>query len=343
MWTKLLDSYIGSSFDLPAPIKQALTNSLVSLDHSICYLMGGNYSPGAPESDEIAESSSELMAAQYDQPLQIFEQFLGDSMKYSMGLWENGAGTLEAAQDAMMEDICEKMEIQDGQTILDIGCGFGSFAKHVLSKFSGCRVTGLTMSQVQANFIRGKQREHGHPFQNGRFELVQGDFNTIRINRTFDRVVSIGVWEHISNLDKAHARVRELVKGDGKVFLHFIVYFEGLARISERPLQSSFISKHIFPGGRIWSIDELGRHQKDLRIEKIWRLNGKNYERTIQCWLTNLRSNSRRLKEIGVEPRKIKLWEFYFGLCIAIFHANRGRFYGNAQYLLSPHSGGQPT
>lgn len=336
MWNSILEMYLDSKFDFPLRIKQFLTNTLVEVDHRLCILLGNNYSPGAAESEEIADHSSELMAMHYDQPLRMFENVLGGTMKYSMGLWENGASTLEEAQEAMMADLCEKGAIEDGHSVLDIGCGFGSFAKYVLTNYPNCTVTGLTLSQVQADYIRARQEEVGHPLHGKRFRLVQEDFNTVRLKEKFDRIVSIGVWEHISNLEKAQAKVRGFLKEHGKAILHYIVYFEGLAGITNRPLQSHFVTKHVFPAGRIWAVDDLAKHQNDLAVEQVWRLNGNNYERTVLCWLTNLRRNGEQLKAAGVASRTLKLWELYFRLCIATFHANRGRYYGNAQYLLTP-------
>ena len=336
MFSKILEWYLNSPFDVPAAIKQSLVNWIVALDNRLCVFLSANYSPGAPESEYIAESSTELMALHYDQPLHMFEHILGSSMKYSMGLWENGASTLEEAQQAMMADLCNKGEIEDGHNILDIGCGFGSFAEYVLANYPNCTVTGLTLSRVQADYIRSRQKQADHPLHGKRFKLVQEDFNSARLKEKFDRVVSIGVWEHVSNLDKAQAKVREFLHPDGKVLLHYIVYFEALAGITKRPLQSIFVSKYIFPAGRIWSADDLPKYQNDLAVERTWQLNGMNYERTIACWLTNLRNNQNKLKKRGIERRTIKLWEFYFSTCIALFHANRGRYYGNAQYLLTP-------
>ena len=336
MMTELLEMYIKSPFEIPLFLKQPMANFLVGLDNRICVLLGGNYSPGAPDSEEIAAQSSELMSVHYDQPLHIFEKFLGESMKYSMGLWEEGASTLEEAQEAMMADLCKKAGIEDGQNILDIGCGFGSFAGHVLKHFPNCTMRGLTLSKVQAAYMMAKQKERGHPLNSKRFDLVEGDFNDARFNEKSDRIVSIGVWEHITNLDKAQAKVRSFLKPNGKVLLHYITYFEPLAGITRRPLQSNLVTKHIFPAGRIWSAGELAKHQKDLAVEQTWLLNGSNYERTIKCWVDNLRRNKEKLLELGVKQETIKLWDLYFRFCVGVFHAKRGTYYGNAQYLLTP-------
>ena len=336
MLNEMLEKYVNSSFDIPASLKQPLANFIVGMDNRLCVLLGGNYSPGADLSDEIAERSAELMSVHYDQPLAVFETFLGASMKYSMGLWETGASTLEEAQDAMMADLCRKAQIEDGCDVLDIGCGFGSFAKHVLTHYPKCTVYGLTLSHVQADYIRAKQKERGHALNTKRFTLIQEDFNTVRPNKKFDRVVSIGVWEHISNLAKAQEKVRGFLKTGGKVLLHYIVYFESLAGITEKPLQNNLVARYIFPGGRIWSAKDLDDFQEHLSIEESWLLHGSNYERTIMCWLDNLLRSAKRLGDAGVERPVVKMWDLYFRLVIGTFHSNKGNYYGNVQYLLKP-------
>jgi len=336
MLNEMAKKYFHSGVDIPSSLKQPLVNFLVGLDNRLCVLLGANYSPGADFSEEIAESSSKLMSVHYDQPLVMFENFLGASMKYSMGLWETGATTLEEAQDAMMADLCRKGQIEDGCDVLDIGCGFGSFAGYVLTNYPKCTVHGLTLSRVQADYIRARQKERGHVLNTRRFTLIEEDFNTVRPNKKFDRVVSIGVWEHISNMAKAQEKVRGFLKSRGKVLLHYIVYFEGLVGITKRPLQNLFVARHIFPAGRIWGAGDLAGFQEHLSIERSWLLNGSNYERTIVCWRDNLLRNIQRLRDAGMERSVLKKWELYFHLCIGIFHANQGKFYGNGQYLLKP-------
>jgi cyclopropane-fatty-acyl-phospholipid synthase len=278
------------------------------------------------------------MSIHYDLPRGRFESLLGDSMKYSMGLWEQGAERLEEAEEAMLADLCHKAKIEDGHTILDIGCGFGSFASHALRAYPKSKVYGLTLSRVQAEYIRDKQAEAGHPLNTDRFYLIQDDLNTATFPIPFDRIISIGVFEHVSNLAKGLEKVRGFLKPDGACLLHYIVYFRALfSMVGEDPLQNPFIAKHIFPGGRIWSEQELYKYPHHLRVEQDWRLNGSNYRRTLECWLRNLNRNWDKIKATtGLNDHVLKLWDFYFRGCVSVFRYHGGRYYGNAQYLLRP-------
>lgn len=335
----LIDKYLTSSVKIPGFLLQPLLNALISLDNLILRVFGYNTSgPGPEETKELAEKSSELMAVHYDIPRAMFENVLGDSMKYSMGLWERGARALEEAQEAMLADLCKKADIRDGQTILDIGCGFGSFASYVLRSYPKCKVYGLTLSSVQAEYMRSKQAETGHPLNTDRFYLIQDDFNTVEFPKPFDRVVSLGLFEHVSNLGLGLERVRSFLKPGGACLLHYIVFSERFFRNTQgKPLQNPFVNKHIFPGGRIWGNQALHAHGEHMKIEQEWLLNGCNYRLTVENWLDNLNRNWERIKSATeLDDHVLKLWDFYLRCCAGLFKTNGGRYYGNAQYLLRP-------
>lgn len=335
METWLANKYFNSDWNLPGNLLQHAINFYINLYYRILLFMNKKTPADETTASPIAEHSNELMAVHYDQPLALFENFLGSSMKYSMGLWETGAGTLEEAQQAMLADICRKAEIKDGQSILDIGCGFGGFASHILKHFPKCRVHGLTLSSVQADYIRRKMKMPGHPFNSKRFRLIEDDFNTCRFRKKFDRVISIGIFEHVSNLSKALEKINGLVKADGKCLHHFIVFFKPLDKLTFQLCLDGFISRFVFPGGRIWFQGELFKHQKHLRVEKAWFLNGYNYRNTLQCWLSNFLENRENIMEAcDLDKHALKIWELYFRTCIGVFSAHKGRYYGNGQYLL---------
>ena len=285
--------------------------------------------------EEIAVQSTELMETHYDQPQELFDNFLGGIMKYSMGLWDTGAASLEESQVHMLDDLCEKAELEDGQALLDIGCGFGSFVEHALRKYPNATVFGLSLSKVQCDYMRAMQNTPGHTLHTDRFRLVEGDFNTVRIHRQFDRIVSIGVFEHVSNLGRALQSVRSMLMREGQCFLHYIVFRSPLDRLPYRPPECNFFHRYLFPGGRIWFDQELYNYQDGLRIDRYWYINGSNYRHTLQAWLTNLLRNWDRIQATGkFDAKHLKVWEFYLRVCIGVFSSGRGEYYGNGQYLL---------
>ncbi|MCZ6644950.1 MAG: class I SAM-dependent methyltransferase [SAR324 cluster bacterium] len=337
METWIAEQYIGGRIPIPASLLQSALQLYMHWYHRLDPWYRPEAQAASAPRPSIAARSRELIDAQYDRPRQLFENFLGTTMKYSMGYWETGAGTLEQAQAAMLDDLCEKAQIRDGQEILDVGCGFGSFAAHVLHKYPSCSVAGLNLSKVQADYILEKQREPGHPLNTDRFQLIRDDFNTVTLERRFDRVISIGFFEHVSDVGLALEKIAGLLKPGGKCLLHYIVFRKQFRIDVMRPTRDGFISKYIFPGGTIWREDELFKHQHHLRVADAWFLNGRNYRRTLESWLENFWRNMARIRaECGEDQRLIKVWDLYLRSSIAVFRTNRGNFYGNGQYLLTP-------
>jgi len=319
---------------LPGWMVQAGLRVYLEADHYLETMRGVLSTVPATATAEIAEFSRELMRVHYDMPRPLFMHMLGPTMKYSMALWNRGARTLEEAQRHMLADACDKAGLRDGDTVLDLGCGFGSLAAYILENYPRARVTGLTLSRTQANYIRERQAQPGDVLNTPRFELVEGDFNKVDFSERFDRVMSLGVFEHVSNLTAALTKVRRFLRARGTLFLHYIVYLP--ARAGQTAVrQNSFIQRHIFPGGRVYAFNELERHGEDCAVRESWYLPGTNYQRTLACWLGNfLRERAAIAREAALDERTLRLWELYLRASVANFAAAGGWAFGNGQYLL---------
>ena len=131
------------------------------------------------ETDNLAEGSRDLMKIQYDLPQAMLNRMLGDGKliypKYSMGLWEKGASNLEQSQMHMIDDVIAKLDIKDGDNILDFGCGWGCVPNYILSKFPNVKFTGLNLSHEQCEYIRRKMQAPDSYLSSGRFTLYEGD------------------------------------------------------------------------------------------------------------------------------------------------------------------------
>jgi cyclopropane-fatty-acyl-phospholipid synthase len=330
----LIERYVEGRLPLPGPLVQAILNVVLELYYRFAPTMEVLPEPWSGAVGPIAERSDDLMRIHYDKPAVLFENFLGQSMKYSMALWESGARDLDDAQQAMLADLCDKVQIRDGDSILDIGCGFGSFAAYALRRFPSAKVVGITLSNVQYRYITAKQSQPGHALHDDRFRVIKEDFAKCRFGRQFDRIVSIGVFEHVSNLRLALEKIASFLRPEGSVLLHYIVY-QRIIKAMANIHQDGFFGRYIFPGGRFWPFNELFRYQEHLRIERSWFLNGNNYRRTLEAWHANFWRNIAAIRaHPELDERFVRIWDFYLRFCIAIFGGMKGANVGNGQYLL---------
>ena len=288
------------------------------------------------ETENIAEGSRELINIQYDLPQTMLNTMLGDSKliypKYSMGLWEKGALNLEQSQMQMIDDVIEKLDIKDGDEILDFGCGWGCVPNYILSKFPNVRFTGLNLSHEQCEYIRHKMQDPESHLSSGRFTLYEGDLNDANFETKFDKILSIGVFCHVGNLTKSFQKLAAFLKENGKVFIHIIT-----VRIPNN-MSSVYTHKYIFPHGRYWKYDAVPSHNKDLKTIQRWYLNGSNYSKTLATWLENFDDNQPIIKDLnyGMEYAKFRrIWRFYLIWFVRNFACCDGEYNGNGQYLMT--------
>ena len=287
------------------------------------------------ETSAIASGSKDLMKLQYDRPQGMLNLMLGNGEliypKYSMGLWDRGATTLEQSQRHMMDDMIEKMEIQDGDRILDFGCGWGCVANYILSKFPNVQFTGLNLSHEQCEFMRQKMQDPISILSSGRFTLVEGDLNDAQFSEKFDKILSVGVFCHVGNLTSAFAKLATFLKPNGKCFIHIITVR------TPNNVSSVYTHKYIFPYGRYWRFDAVPQCDRDLKVVDRWYLNGANYSETFAQWLQNFDDSCDEIKglEYGMEfARFRRIWRFYLIWFVSNFASCEGEINGNGQYLM---------
>jgi cyclopropane-fatty-acyl-phospholipid synthase len=318
------DSVLRSFFDTCMPILFQYFPSLLA-----------PYEWVLKETDNLAEGSRDLMKIQYDLPQVMLNTMLGNGKliypKYSMGLWEKGASNLEQSQMHMIDDVIEKLDIKDGDNILDFGCGWGCVPNYILSKFPNVRFTGLNLSHEQCEYMRDKMQDPESYLSSGRFTLHEGDLNDARFEEKFDKILSIGVFCHIGNLTKTFQKLASFLKDNGKVFIHIIT-----VRIPNN-MSSVYTHKYIFPHGRYWNNDAVPSHNKDLKTIERWYINGSNYSKTLTNWLHNFDENQASIKDLnyGMDYAKFRrIWRFYLIWFIANFASCDGEYNGNGQYLM---------
>ncbi len=328
------ESYING-LEVPDAILRSLFDTCMPIFFKHFPALLAPYDWVLQETDHLAEGSRDLMKLQYDLPQGMLNRMLGDTPviypKYSMGLWEQGAIDLERSQIAMIDDIIAKLDIQDGDRILDFGCGWGCVPNYIMSKFPNVRFTGLNLSHAQCEYMRQKMQDPQSHLSSGRFTLVEGDLNHTNFAEKFDKILSVGVFCHVGNLTNAFKKLASVLKPHGKLFVHIITVR------TPNHISSVFTHKYIFPHGRYWNFDAVPNCNQDLKTIKRWYLNGINYSKTFATWLKNFDDSYEYTKELeyGMDFAKFRrIWRFYLIWFVANFASCDGEINGNGQFLL---------
>lgn len=291
---------------------------------------------------DMFQETDELMDAHYDAPDALFDCFLDTQYRaYSMAYYgadsdsvRQSTLSLEQAQTQKFALICERADIQDGQTVFNIGCGFGSFETYLLNHYPNLRIVGITPSQVQADHIRSRQDNPDDCFGDGRFRLIQGAFDRLPIEDlglgAYDRVISIAVLEQMLNMQAVLERIGQMLKPGGKTFHHYITSKYAVPEFLD-PTKTRI--GLYFPGGRVWPRDAFFQVESSLRPVEQWFVNGMNYWRTLHEWHLRFWAARTGLLDDVLSRPQFKHWNDYFYLCKAMFSPLDGQFYGNSHYL----------
>jgi cyclopropane-fatty-acyl-phospholipid synthase len=243
---------------------------------------------------------------------ELFEAMLDPTMTYSCGYWRE-AGTLAEAQHAKLELICRKLELQPGETLLDIGCGWGGLAQYAAERF-GVEVLGITICPEQQALAR--QRCKGLPVQ---IELM--DYRDLEGH--YDKVVSVGMIEHVGpkNYRRYFKIVNRLLDDNGLFLLQTI----GTLFTSQTP--DSWIDRYIFPGGKLPSAKQLTKaFEPSFLLIEDWHSFGQDYDRTLMAWWANFSAAWPRLKaQYGEEF--FRMWKYYLHVCAGYFRARHGQLW----------------
>ncbi|MFZ9406570.1 MAG: cyclopropane fatty acyl phospholipid synthase [Burkholderiaceae bacterium] len=257
----------------------------------------------------------------YDLGNELFEGMLDPFMAYSCGYWAQ-ATTLDDAQEAKLDLVCRKLGLKPGMTLLDIGCGWGSLMRFA-AKHYGVQCTGLTISREQADW--GKARARELPVQ---FELTDyRSFNTHGEQR-FDRIASIGMFEHVGhkNYSAYFACARRSLSEDGLFLLHTIGKNRSGASIDP------WTEKYIFPNGALPSVTELAEASEPMFVLEDWHNFGADYDRTLMAWHERFEVLWPSLKD-RYGDRFGRMWRYYLLSCAGTFRARSNQLW---QVVLSP-------
>ncbi|MCO2276089.1 cyclopropane fatty acyl phospholipid synthase [Pseudomonas aeruginosa] len=240
----------------------------------------------------------------YDLSNELYKAMLDSRLTYSCGYWEN-ATTLEQAQEAKLELICRKLQLQPGMRLLDIGCGWGSLMAYA-AQHHGVECVGVTVSQEQANWAGDRYRDLPVEFR------LQ-DYRSL--NERFDRIASVGMFEHVGHKNhRAFMQVaHRCLADDGLLLLHSI------GKNARRGQPDPWIDRYIFPNGDLPSIGQIGDATDDLFVVEDLHSFGADYDRTLMAWHANFEAAWPRFSALGERFRR--MWRYYLLSCAGAFRA----------------------
>ncbi len=267
----------------------------------------------------IAAVPAKANEQHYEVPPEFFALVLGPRMKYSSCYWPDGVETLAAAEEAMLVLTCERARIEDGQRILDLGCGWGSFSLYAAERFPGARITAVSNSRLQREWIESRAP--------GNVEVITADVNELVLDGRFDRVVSVEMFEHMRNYDALMARIARMLEDDGRLFVHLFCHRE-----FAYTYDSSWMARRFFTGGTMPSAALLPTFDRDLRLVESHLVDGKHYARTSEAWLANLHAHQ---KEITARFGRAFFadWRVFFLACAELWGYNDGTEWIVGHYL----------
>lgn len=241
----------------------------------------------------------------YDLSNYLFQCMLDKRMTYSCGYWKD-AKTLNEAQEAKLDLICRKINLKPGMKILDIGCGWGSFAKYAAEKYHA-HVVGITISKEQLELA--KQMCKGLPI-----ELRFQDYRDI--NETFDHIVSVGQMEHVGYKNyRTYMKIAaKSLKDNGLFLLHTIG--SNRSFVDGDP----WIDKYIFPNGMLPSIAQLAKASERIFVMEDWHNFGADYDKTLMAWARNFDDHWNTLKTT-YDERFYRMWKYYLLSCAGAFRS----------------------
>ena len=207
---------------------------------------------------------------------------LGPNLKYSSCFYKEAASTLQEAEEEALRQTVEHADLADGQSILELGCGWGSLSLWMARQFPHANVVAVSSSHSQREYIEREADRRGLT----NLRLVTSDINTFDPQVQFDRIVSVEMFEHIMNWRELLTRLKSWLNPDGRVLMHIFTHRSGAYRF-DRADREDWIAQHFFSGG-VMPSHHLIRHYADLfAVEKEWRWSGTHYQRTAQDWLAN--------------------------------------------------------
>ena len=269
----------------------------------------------------------------YEVPSEFFELALGPRLKYSGAYWPPGVSTLEEAETAMLERTCDRAQLDDGQDILELGCGWGSLTLYMAEAFPNSRITAVSNSAPQRRFIEARAPKN--------VRVITADMNDLSLAQSFDRVVSVEMFEHMRNYRELLRRVHGWLRPDGRLFVHIFCH-KKYAYPYDSEGSDNWMGRYFFTGGIMPSFDFFSHFEEDFAVEVDWQLDGTHYARTARAWRENIERQRDEVIAVfrgsygGDAERWFQRWRLFFLACEELFGFREGSEWIVGHYRLAP-------
>jgi cyclopropane-fatty-acyl-phospholipid synthase len=286
----------------------------------------------------LAVATEKANEQHYELPPAFFQAVLGPRLKYSSAFFERGTETLAEGEEAMLALYAERGRFQDGQEVLELGCGWGSATLYLAQRFPHSRILGVSNSKPQREFILRRAQQLGL----SNVEIETADINRWDTARRFDRVISIEMFEHLRNYAALFQRISGWLRPDGQLFAHIFChrhtpYLFEVERAADSP--GDWMSRHFFTGGQMPSHDLFSHFQQHLKLADTWQVDGRHYARTSELWLQNLDRERERVLPVLAEAygpeaaeQWFHRWRAFFLACAELFGFNAGQEWWVSHY-----------
>jgi cyclopropane-fatty-acyl-phospholipid synthase len=274
----------------------------------------------------IAVATEAANTQHYEVPAAFFQRVLGPHLKYSCGFWPAGVTTLVDAEARMLQLTLERAQVQDGQRVLELGCGWGSLTLLMAARFPNSRIVAVSNSASQRAFILEQAFQRGLT----NIDLITADINSFETAEHFDRIVSVEMFEHVRNYAALFSKLDRWLADDGRVFVHIFAHHRFAYTFDARD-DSDWMARHFFSGGMMPSESLFSEVQHVLQVEEQWRFSGTHYERTANAWLENMDAQRAAVDDVlaatygrGEVARWRARWRVFFMACAEMFGYHNG-------------------
>ena len=283
----------------------------------------------------IAEHTQAANAQHYEVPAIFFAKVLGPNRKYSSCFYKGEASTLQEAEEEALRQTEEHADLADGQSILELGCGWGSLSLFMARQFPRSQILAVSNSSSQREYIESEAARRGL----NNLRVVTADMNAFDPGGQFDRIVSVEMFEHMMNWRQLLTRVRSWLKPDGRFFMHIFTHRAG-TYLFDRADREDWIAQHFFTGGVMPSHHLIRQYADLFAIEKEWRWSGTHYQRTALDWLSNFDAHTGEAEAVlrpvyGHDTQLwMRRWRWFFLATSGLFGYADGDEWGVSHYRM---------